>query len=502
MNKTIMFKDLQELECLAAQRKEEIRSSADAVNVGGNTYYVSAEGCDEYDGRSPERAWKTLAKVSSAKLCEGDGVLFRRGDVFRGGVIAQAGVTYAAYGEGEKPRLYGGDRDLADHTLWAEHDPKNHIWRLTMPILDVGTLVFDEGGTWSRKLIPSYIGGRFVCRDAEERPFEMSREMTDDLDLYWHFDTLMTTRPSKGADFPVPQVDENSYGTLYLRCDRGNPGEVFRQIEALPRRCMFKIGDRANIHIDNLCIKYVGHHAISAGGHVIGLRVTHCEIGWIGGTIQHYFGTDPNYPQGGRGTVTRFGNGVEIYGGCENYEVSDCYIYQCYDAGITHQITTGGRTVTMCGIRYLNNLVERCVYSIEYFLDMNGGDTNSCMQDIVMRGNLLRLAGYGWGQQRHNIDTPAHIKGWSYVNRARDYHIHDNIFDRSAYRMLHLVAEVNESCPEMRKNIYVQHRGGMLGQYGGNADGEPPILFFDENAADSIRRIFKDEDAVLYFLEE
>ena len=33
-----------------------------------------------------------------------------------------------------------------------------------------------------------------------------------------------------------------------------------------------------------------------------------------------------------------------------------------------------------------------------------------------MSGNIIRLSGYGWGQQRHNVDTPGLLKGWSYKN--------------------------------------------------------------------------------------
>ena len=108
----------------------------------------------------------------------------------------------------------------------------------------------------------------------------------------------------------------------------------------------------------------------------------------------------------------------------------------------------------MKGIRYTGNLIEECVYGIEYFLDQIGGESESYMEDVVMNDNFIRLSGYGWGQQRHNVDTPALIKGWSYVNTARDYHIYNNIFDRSAYRMLHLVALKDEYCPEMHDNIY------------------------------------------------
>ena len=476
---------------LINERRSQILASEDNINVKGATYYVSESGDDSLDGLSEATAWRTLKKVSEAKLLSGDGVLFKRGDTFRGMIFAKEGVTYGAYGEGEKPRLYGWDKDLADPSLWENIDTDKHIWRMKEKILDPGTLVFNEGERHSRKLIPSYIGGKFVCRDDEGKDFDMRREMTEDLDIYWYFTEKMTTQESKGETFPIPDMTLESFGDLYLRCDAGNPGEVFASVEALPRRPMFAVGKNNNVKIDNLCIKYVGLHAIAAGT-CEGLTVTGCEIGWIGGTIQHYLGTDPNYPQGGRGTVTRFGNAIEIYGGCRDYTVSDCYIYECYDAGITHQVTTFGKTFNMENVVYRNNLVERCVYAIEYFLDMLPEGDGSIMDGILMEGNILVDSGYGWGQQRHNKNTPALIKGWSYVNKARNYKIRNNIFCRSAYRMLHLVALDEESLPEMSGNTYVQHKGGMIGQYGANGKEEPEIKIFDEGAAETVERVFKD----------
>jgi len=500
---------LPKIEALSEARKQAILSAADELDISGRTYYVSNSGDDANDGLSPDTPWQTLHKVSITTLGRGDGVLFKRGDLFRGMVVAQSGVSYGAYGEGDKPKMYGWDKDLADPSLWTLIDEQHHIWQLRDKILDPGTLVFNHGEEHCRKLIPSYLNGKFVCRDDENRDFDMAQEMTNDLDLFWYFDAILTTEPSKGMDFPIPEMGPDSYGDLYLRCDRGNPGECFASVEALPRRSMFHVGGCDHVHIDNLCLKYIGLHAIAANsqnpgldtiatkGHTVGLHVTNCEIGWIGGTIQHYLGTDPNYPQGGRGTVTRFGNGVEIYGGCEDYLVSNCYIYQAYDAGITHQVTTFGKKRTHTGVRYIDNLVERCVYAIEYFLDMTDGDTESYMKDIEMRGNILRLSGCGWGQQRHNVDTPALIKGWSYVNAASDYRICDNIFDRCAYRMLHLVAQKQQSCPIMSGNTYIQHAGGMLGQYGGNESAEPAIILFDDQIEASVQTIFGDAQAVV-----
>ena len=489
--------DISTLDAIADKRKTEIRNSPDSLSISGNTYYVSNNGDDAADGLSPASAWKTLERVNRATLSLGDGMLFCRGDLFRGHIEAREGVSYGAYGEGEKPRLYGWDKNLGDPELWVEVDSVHHIWKLTEEILDVGTLVFGDDECCSRKLIPSYVNGTFVCRDDESRVFDKAREMTRDLDLYWHFDKRLTTKPSKDLDFPIPEVDDKSFGELYLRSDRGNPALVYGSIEALPKRPMIRVSGNG-IKIDNLCIKYVGHHAICGGGHVVGLHVTNCEIGWIGGTIQHYFGTDPNYPQGSRGSVTRFGNAVEIYGGCEDYVVDGCYVYQVYDAGLTHQITTCGRKYEIRDVHYENNLIEDCVYAIEYFLDMTEGDVESYMKGVYMTGNILRRSGYGWGQQRHNVDTPALIKGWSYANVASEFYISENIFDRSAYRMLHLVAKDASSCPVMEKNTYAQTEGGMLGQYGANSVSEPPILPFDEKY---IKQIFCDKDAQIYTIK-
>ena len=90
-------------------------------------------------------------------------------------------------------------------------------------------------------------------------------------------------------------------------------------------------------------------------------------------------------------------------------------------------------------ILYKDNIVEDCVYSIEYFLEKNKADDDSRIENCEICNNLLRRSGYGWGQQRHNVDTPAHIKGWSYDNTAQSFSIHHNIFDRAAYRMIHTV---------------------------------------------------------------
>ncbi len=487
---------LREIDRKAEKRKSEILNAKDEIEISGQSYFVSNEGNDNADGMTPKTAWQTLQKVTSAGLEHGDGVFFRRGDIFRGLLRAKTGVTYAAYGEGPKPKLYGGDENLAKPEYWELADEERHIWKCTKPMLDAGTLVFNEGEKCSRKLIPSFIKGQFVCRENPHKPFQMEEEMTQDLDLFCRYTGELQEHICNGITTLLPITYEEIYGEMYLRCDAGNPGACFDSIESLPARHIIAVGSHADVHIDNLCIKYGGAHGIGAGGHVVGLHVTNCEIGWIGGCIQHYNGYDPNFPGREPGRVTRYGNGVEIYGGCEDFVVSDCYCYQIYDAAITHQITAGDQRVKMENVLYKDNLVENCVYSIEYFLDKTE-DKDSYMQDIEMCGNILRFAGYGWGQQRPCKDTPAHIKGWDHNNAARNFVIHDNIFDRAAYRMLHLVAHDLDSVPTLYGNTYIQELGGMLGQYGACSEKVPEMIWFHQDVEEDILNKLKDENATV-----
>ena len=250
---------LKQQENLYAKRRNEILNAEDELVIKGTTYYVSNSGDDNADGKSPETAWKTINRVNRSWFYPGDGVLFKRGDIWRGcEVETMPGVSYGAYGTGDKPKFYGWIENMADPALWEEVDCEHHIWKYVKEILDPGTLVFNEGEKHSRKLIPSYKNLQFVCRDDESRPFVMENEMTEDLDILWKFDKILHRRPSKGENFPIPATvyEGEMLGDLYLRCDKGNPGEVFCSIESIAMHVAFKVGENANVTIDNICIKY------------------------------------------------------------------------------------------------------------------------------------------------------------------------------------------------------------------------------------------------------
>ena len=110
---------LAQQEELYAKRKAEILNTKDELVIKGTTYYVSNAGDDNADGKSPETAWKTIDRVNKQWLLPGDGVLFNRGDIWRGKAVqTMPGVSYGAYGEGDKPKFYGWIEDMADASLW------------------------------------------------------------------------------------------------------------------------------------------------------------------------------------------------------------------------------------------------------------------------------------------------------------------------------------------------------------------------------------------------
>ena len=68
----------------------------------GKKYYVSNSGSDSNNGLSEQNPIKTIAKVNSLGLMQGDNVLFKADNKFIDAVlVAKKGVTYASYGGGK-----------------------------------------------------------------------------------------------------------------------------------------------------------------------------------------------------------------------------------------------------------------------------------------------------------------------------------------------------------------------------------------------------------------
>ena len=103
-----------------------------ALTAAGATYYVSPNGDDSADARSPQHAWKTFDKVQHTPLQPGDTILFARGGQWRERLQASASgtagspITYDAYGDGPRPVFYGSD--VLDNARFAPAGPGKYSY--------------------------------------------------------------------------------------------------------------------------------------------------------------------------------------------------------------------------------------------------------------------------------------------------------------------------------------------------------------------------------------
>lgn len=401
----------------ANELKAKIAAASDVLpqTVTGTIWYVSASGDDSNQGNSKDSAWKTPAAlaVNASKIKAGDAVLFERGGVYRAVseyitksvVRAKSGVYYGAYGEGEKPRLYGSLKNYAKPELWQEKE--KNIWTCGRLEDDTGIIVFGN----------------------------------DELVGYKKYNKCDL---KENGDFWCDRLNR-----VFVYWDK-NPAEDYNSIEIGVRTTVVGMYDAPleDITIENLCIKYCGGHAIAATNGTKNITVRGCEMGYIGGSIL----TD----------TTRYGNAVEFYQACENILVEYNWIYEIYDSGFTHQ---GGDNYVAKDIMVRNNLIETCgMGSIEYWMAY-GPEHKNYAENVSYLDNIMRKAGYCWGGIQRPDKVSSHIlSNGTNQNHFINYQIKGNIFDRSSCFLLELTS-LDETYPILEGNTYVQTEGMGLGTF-------------------------------------
>lgn len=394
----------------ADKLREEILNTKSDLKITGTTYYISSEnGDDNNDGTSPETAWKTTDQLTlnAWKFVSGDGVLFERGGIYRTSspIGVKSGMSYGAYGTGAKPVIYGSVENYAQPDYWTP-SKKENVWVLNLPLESAGIVVFNHGESVGRL-----------------RSGLLAMEQNGD---FYH---------------------NSTDGLLYLYLDEGRPNQVYYDIEIGTRRSIFQLSRKVkNVVIDNICMKYVGNFCVQAIGDNANVTVTNCEMGWVGGSLQE------------DGKESRYGNAVQFWDSANNITCDHNWVYQVYDAGLTFQGSDGS---IYENISFSDNLIEYCSYGIEFFTKNHTyGDTNSTsvMKNIDMNNNIIRLSGYGWGEQRPDHSHVSAINGWDTDYKGiQNFNIKNNIFDLSNYNLIYWrfgLANVNLS-----GNTYYQRTG-------------------------------------------
>ena len=322
-------------------------------------------------------------------------------------MILASGVTYGAYGTGPKPAICASEENYSGtnyygESYWKKTDKEN-VWVCSEFVsLDLGTIVFDHG------------------RAVGKRIFSKKENLEENFEFYQDPDTAQVY--------------------LYLE---SNPSDAFYDIEfCVKTEILYGRANTKDVTIDNLSIKYGGGHGISFDNGAQNIVVTNCELGWLGGSLQT--------------SSVRYGNGIEFWNNCSNILVENNWVYQIYDAGLTHQGADIGGYV-QSDITFRGNLVEYCSYGIEYF---TGNPEMDLWKNILYENNIIRFSGYGWGVTRPDTSSVSLLCGWGHTDpfKAENFVIKNNILDVSANHLI--VQHYKVDMPvEFVGNTYYQREG-------------------------------------------
>ncbi|MBR4654220.1 MAG: hypothetical protein IKO72_12750 [Kiritimatiellae bacterium] len=250
---------------------------------------------------------------------------------------------------------------------------------------DVGIFICDHGRRW---------GVKKWARD----------QLVNELDFWYDIDT----------------------DRVFVRLPR-NPGEMFRSIELAKRMVVIPHVNLHDIVWDSLAIMYTGGFAFAGSG-AKRLTVRNCDMGWIGGSVQHWR-TDAK----GKRHPVRFGNAVEYWSPAWSNTVERCRIWQVYDAALTPQTSRSPHPIHH--ITFRDNVIWKCEYSLEYW----NHDTRSYTSDIVFEHNTCVDAGGAWSHAQRPDRNGAHVLSYRNPAPCTNIVVRDNVFCRTTERAVRVL---------------------------------------------------------------
>lgn len=369
------------------------------------SFYVDAvNGSDGNNGRSPEKAWKTISRVNREMLRPGDKVHFKRGGIFRGFLNPKSGssaggyITYTDYGKGDKPRILGSlnknrkkDWRRVNNNIWV-HSPKDAKGRrVSLDDLisgkcddngilwpEIGNLIFDNEKSCGRK--------RYSLRDLVRQD-----------DFYYDEKTL----------------------DLYVYSE-GNPAEVHSVIECAPRdyretKPSLTLTNKSYIVFENLDWRYYGRNLTYYGANSHHIIIRHCEEHYSGGSRQ------PGLPWSDK---MRHGGGFSTWDCVHDYLFEGNLVRHCYDGALSFE--TAGDNSEVYNITYINNIVMNGELGFTYFVF----GKNCKVSNVLVANNTFMNCGYSWGSGQRpdgqlglgindfSVDPTAEVKNFRIVNNV------------------------------------------------------------------------------------
>ena len=534
-------------------------TDAEGNAIYDHVFYVANDGDDTNNGTTIDTPVATVTKaidLAEAAVADGDSaaILLNRGDIFRvvnHTYVEADNISIGAYGDGAKPKVFGAVDAIEENYSFTSYDAgevvspdanDGNLASITVPNdTKLWKINLSDAGSWLD------MGAIYFIDDVDgDYGNEKSVIVAD---KKWNRTWTSSDTYDKlveAYDFFYHSGTKDLY--VLLPEDKAPSAEYFDRIEIPVGDHGFDIGYSAsakNVTICNIDIRYCNYGVAVWGENAQGFTAKGLEIGWIGGARQN---TKGNYAktyvdengETKNTNFTRCGNGIEIWGGTDAHDfiIDHCYVYECYDAGITFQNSTSDKRRVFRNIQFTDNLLVRNTYNIEYFLhtDPEADNANEYyIKNVLFDGNICRDAGgtednLAWGAAyRPDKGVASHIKGgtttgnntmltnnpgvdnWNKNTEANyklkleegdvatewcsSFEIKNNIFDSAVNTVLGVSSNNEGGEPEFESNLYVQAYGEGFGVSGTNYTAAEFKKDFD-STGDFVARYIATADSV------
>ncbi len=442
----------------------------------GQAYYVSSSaGNDGSSGTSPESPWQSVWQVINADLRPGDAVFFKRGDMWRQQLYETVpGVTYSAYGEGEKPVFNNSPEDGADPSKWEltfQGADGRRIWKFYKDLDPVGGIYLNGTEQEAGRVYGYWVGDRYV-----DLAYRYDPAPDPDNASGWTLQVGGTQRPETsledlefccmpdltGREYPIDLLGDKCPGPLYLRCDAGNPGLIYDSIEFCGS--YWPIAVSSDCVFDNLAIHYWSVFAF--WGHPESDKnvvIQNCEVAY---GRQNTVGF--NQPEPDCAVIND-----AIYGVVQNAVIRNNYIHDNDGSGITFETHpdsrpqgAGSGPLTGLSFTCTGNLLERCGACIQ----LNDGNDWFDFDRITVSDNIAADAGFNYGTKSMGVNSfcpfGCLILGtWGRLS-AKTLEVSHNVFLRSRRYILACGYDSvyqTDNGVSFHDNVYIQDRDGLFG---------------------------------------
>ena len=479
-----------EYEALADERREAILSSPTEIvksdeyipgeTYTGQAYYVSSSsGDDSNTGTSPDSPWKFLEQHPDVELHPGDAVFFKRGDMWRGALWSTPGVTYSAYGEGPKPVFTASQEDgagLGKWELYYQGDDGRQIWKFIYDMHMIGGIYLNGPDQEAGQVYGYWVGDKYVELDYDYdpaivpyNPTGWTLQVGDELRPETSLDDLefCCMLDLSGQEYPIGFFgDDAAIGPLYMRCDAGNPGEVFDSIEFCGYH--WPIAVTSDCVFDNLAVYYWSTFAF--WGHSESDRnviIQNCEVAYGRQNIVGF-----NQPEIDLKEAHVINDA--IYGLAQNGVIRNNYLHDIDGSGISFETSDGrpegGEDGPLTGISFTctGNLIERCGACIQ----LNDGNDWYDFDKITISDNIAADAGYNYGTKSMGVNSFCEIAdlslgAWSRFS-AKELEVSHNVFMRSRRYILACGYDSvyqTDNGVSFHDNVYIQYQDGLFGPW-------------------------------------